>query len=101
MSAITHSCILFQVALVSPVQLVPVVPVEWEDHTDLSVTQDQLVLKVGLVGLAPLDDRVFKVQLDLKGKLGLKVFKDQKEKKVIEDLWALKVLLDQEAKQAQ
>jgi hypothetical protein len=45
--------------------------------------------------------REFKVRLDLKGNLVPKVRVEKKEIKVIEDLWALKVLLDQEAKQAQ
>jgi hypothetical protein len=42
-----------------------------------------------------------KVRLDLKAPWDRKVRVEKKEIKVIEDLWALKVLLDQEEKQAQ
>jgi uncharacterized protein YbaR (Trm112 family) len=43
----------------------------------------------------------FGVMLDLKAPLAHKVRLEKREIKVIEDLWALKVLLDQEEKMAQ
>ena len=73
----------------------------------IKAIKDKLVQLVLWVLKAPEENRAYPVKtellvkLDLKAPLVRKVRVEKKEKKVIEDLLALKVLLDQEARLAQ
>jgi hypothetical protein len=73
----------------------------------IKAIREKLVQLVLWVLKVPKESKAYPVKTDLLVKLDLKapwvqkVRVEKKEKKVIEDLWALKVLLDQEEKMAQ